>query len=103
MISYKPILLIMSTYTAVRQSLYRPRAVGALCKANGLKRLVCVARQRLFATAAVDDSALPLNGYRVLDMTRVLAGVSGRVRICKLVIDKSGAAILYSNTWRSRV
>lgn len=31
---------------------------------------------RGLATVAVDDSKLPLKGYRVLDMTRVLAGVS---------------------------
>ena len=33
-------------------------------------------RVRGFATAAKDDGKLPLKGYKVLDMTRVLAGVS---------------------------
>lgn len=33
--------------------------------------------KRFMATAEVsDDSKLPLKGYRILDMTRVLAGVS---------------------------
>ena len=31
---------------------------------------------RGLATAARDDGKLPLKGYKVLDMTRVLAGVS---------------------------
>lgn len=31
---------------------------------------------RGLATAAKDDGKLPLKGYKVLDMTRVLAGVS---------------------------
>jgi hypothetical protein len=33
-------------------------------------------RRRGLASAAVDDGLLPLKGIRVLDMTRVLAGVS---------------------------
>ena len=31
---------------------------------------------RGLATAAKDDGKLPLKGYKILDMTRVLAGVS---------------------------
>jgi hypothetical protein len=32
-------------------------------------------RTRWLSTEAADDNVLPLKGYRVLDMTRVLAGV----------------------------
>ena len=59
-----------------------------------------------FATAAVttaDSATLPLAGIRVLDMTRVLAGVCVARKIicvCSLTIRK---AILHSNTWRPRV
>ena len=41
------------------------------------------ASSRSFASIAQDDSKLPLKGYKVLDMTRVLAGVS-TVRIKSL-------------------
>lgn len=39
--------------------------------ANGSRRLA----RRCMATAAMDSSTLPLAGVRILDMTRVLAGV----------------------------
>ena len=58
------------------------------------------------ATAAVttaDSATLPLAGIRVLDMTRVLAGVCvarKNIWVCPLTIRK---AILHANTWRPRV
>ena len=94
----------MSTYTAMVQSFYRPRAVTVLSRVNGLGRArSSILTQRRFATATVDDSALPLNGYRVLDMTRVLAGVSWRPSRCHNITNKGGVAVLYANTWRSWV
>lgn len=45
------------------------------------------ASRRGLATAAVDDTSLPLKGYRVLDMTRVLAGV-GQYLQCLLTVFK---------------
>jgi hypothetical protein len=55
-------------------------SLGVLCRRNAFaaaskSRMRSVARRTL-ATAAADDGALPLKGIRVLDMTRVLAGVS---------------------------
>ena len=56
-----------------------------------------------FATAAVppaNSATLPLAGIRVLDITRVLAGVCvahKNIYVCSLTIRK---AILHANTWR---
>lgn len=61
--------------------------VGARARAHGAPRLVARAvgrpagprlRNYSMATGA-SSSTLPLEGYRVLDMTRVLAGVSAAV------------------------
>lgn len=42
---------------------------------------------RRYSAAAVSGAPLPLEGYRVLDMTRVLAGVSWRLtRVCTACI-----------------
>ena len=59
-------------------------------------------RHRQFANIA-DEVALPLKGYKVLDMTRVLAGVS-LLRPLKLCgYSFCFIAILHSNTGRPRV
>lgn len=50
-------------------------AVGAVPKANGLKSGFRAIRRRGMAGATSHDMTLPLKGYKVLDMTRVLAGV----------------------------
>jgi hypothetical protein len=47
------------------------RNVCSIYCSNGFRRSSC----RRLATAAVDSEKLPLAGIRVLDMTRVLAGV----------------------------
>jgi hypothetical protein len=54
------------------------------------------------ADVANHDMTLPLKGIKVLDMTRVLAGVSLVLRReLKNLTDL--IAILYPNTWRSGV
>jgi hypothetical protein len=78
----------MPPYTAIVQPLCKPRAITVLSRVNGLGRARSIPKQRQFATAAVDDSTLPLKGYRVLDMTRVLAGVSWRPGRCGIITDK---------------
>jgi succinate--hydroxymethylglutarate CoA-transferase len=40
-----------------------------------MRSAICSVRRRGFAEAAADGMTLPLKGYKVLDMTRVLAGV----------------------------
>jgi hypothetical protein len=61
---------------------------------------------RRLATAAAsgDASNLPLAGIKVLDMTRVLAGVSFEPRVL-FFFERilNSAAILYTNTGRSWV
>jgi hypothetical protein len=99
----RSLAFFMSTPTTMIRPLCRHRAITVLSRVNGLERACSIPRQRQFATAVVDDSTLPLKGYRVLDMTRVLAGVSWRPGRCGGVTNKLGAAILYSNTWRSWV
>jgi hypothetical protein len=60
-------------------------------------------RRTIASTAATGDASnLPLAGIKVLDMTRVLAGVSGNIHIESNETD-SHRAILYSNIGRSRV
>jgi hypothetical protein len=58
-------------------------SLGAVCRRNVFAaasksriRSACASRRTLATAAATDDGALPLKGIRVLDMTRVLAGVS---------------------------
>jgi succinate--hydroxymethylglutarate CoA-transferase len=65
----------MSTYIPAFQSLYRPKTVRALSKVNGFAGARNGSKRRNFATVAIEDGSLPLKGYRLLDMTRVLAGV----------------------------
>lgn len=57
----------------------------------------------MLATAAADDGALPLKGLRVLDMTRVLAGVRCRDICCRRPTADGSAALLHTNPRRSRV
>lgn len=60
------------------------RASGAsrpFQRPNGGSSVVCAIRRRTFADASVDDMALPLKGYRILDMTRVLAGVRTHLQL----------------------
>jgi succinate--hydroxymethylglutarate CoA-transferase len=51
------------------------RASRAIAHSNVSPSAFCNIRRRCFADVAADDMALPLKGYKVLDMTRVLAGV----------------------------
>jgi hypothetical protein len=52
------------------------RAVRALGrKGSAIESYRSSGRRRFATTAAVDNDRLPLSGIRVLDMTRVLAGV----------------------------
>jgi hypothetical protein len=57
------------------RSLYRERLSASVSRLIVSRWTREVAKRRNYTTAAL-DSALPLKGYRVLDMTRVLAGVS---------------------------
>jgi hypothetical protein len=49
------------------------RRAGPSLSSNGFKR---AARSRGFGTVVPTPDTLPLSGVRVLDMTRILAGVS---------------------------
>ena len=51
------------------------RASRAFAHSNGVRQALRNVRRRGFADVAADDMTLPLKGYKVLDMTRVLAGV----------------------------
>jgi len=79
------------------------RASRTTVKRNGTGTTSNASRRRCFSDVAY-DATLPLKGIKVLDMTRVLAGVS----LCttmRLAIGYANRrkAILYSNTGRSRV
>lgn len=75
------------------------RATRSLLSSNGTRYSSRRVQCRRFASVAQDDSKLPLKGYKVLDMTRVLAGVSDVVhRLSLRLIDF--AAILYTNFGR---
>lgn len=50
------------------------RASRTIARSNGWCSTICGIQQRSFA-AAGNDGTLPLKGFKVLDMTRVLAGV----------------------------
>ena len=51
------------------------RSVLRLCRPSTSLNGLAIARSRAFATTAPGAGTLPLAGIRVLDMTRVLAGV----------------------------
>ena len=72
----------------------------AVLPTNGSRSAFCRIRRRGFADVAGNDMTLPLKGYKVLDMTRVLAGVSFfkksmkyANRKCSLIVRK------YLETW----
>lgn len=52
-----------------------PRASKIISKSNGVGSVVYGAGRRGMADVANSDMTLPLKGIKVLDMTRVLAGV----------------------------
>jgi hypothetical protein len=51
------------------------RASRAVSSFNGTRPAIFSFQRRGFADVTTDDMTLPLKGYKVLDMTRVLAGV----------------------------
>lgn len=66
----------MSLRAASASALRAPRG-RQTCLMPLLRRFSCTARRGMATTSAAEaPGSLPLEGYRVLDMTRVLAGVS---------------------------
>lgn len=63
-----------------------------------LRRFVRIAQiaPRRYSTAA---DTLPLEGIRVLDMTRVLAGVSRYLSNAIELVNNCSKAVLYTNPW----
>jgi hypothetical protein len=86
--SFSPQLVLRASRRAIRR--------------NGFRSGSCSIRRRYFADVA-DSMALPLKGYKVLDMTRVLAGVSNPNTAGCLRTYLYSLAILYADTGGSRV
>ena len=79
---------------AIAMSLFRPLwALPACRRACSRPNGAVLSSDRNFATAATDSSVLPLAGIRVLDMTRVLAGVC----TIQLLVTWSQILILYNS------
>ena len=98
-----PLPILCPVYRAMqsqRSLLALTKYAGHLRRLNGSR----ATRYRGMATeAAMLDPKLPLAGIRVLDMTRVLAGVRGILPALEPNTADLSAAILYTNPWRPRV
>jgi succinate---hydroxymethylglutarate CoA-transferase len=57
------------------------RASRAVSHPNGRRSTIYSVWRRSFADFAAGDMTLPLKGYKVLDMTRVLAGVRSPLNV----------------------
>ena len=66
----------MSLRSGLIGPIRRRTTINALSNLHNLRCIRNVSPLRGFAAVTTDDNELPLKGYRVLDMTRVLAGVS---------------------------
>lgn len=79
------------------------QAIVARRPTSALRRAAPLWRRNY--SSAIPDT-LPLAGFKVLDMTRVLAGVSGNLLFSQSMArhaDLFCIAILYTNTGRFRV
>ncbi|KAF4629260.1 hypothetical protein G7Y89_g8884 [Cudoniella acicularis] len=71
-------------------------ASRVIIRANGPASILGAVRRRGFADVAADDMSLPLKGFKVLDMTRVLAGVNRNKKSLGLSFQhKSGVEVLH--------
>jgi hypothetical protein len=90
---------IMATSLCTRSFV---RATRSISRSNGAHSGLCSVRRRGFTEVAADDMTLPLTGYKVLDLTRVLAGVC-YLLLLHYIYTNSTIAILHANPRRSRV
>ena len=92
-------LALMHVMMSLASSRTVAGALRSITRFNGADHARSGVKSRAFATSASSDGTLPLKGFKVLDMTRVLAGVRSCISLASVRVDHF-VAILHTDTRR---
>jgi hypothetical protein len=100
-----PLLLCFDAMLKPRSLVAPARSLRCVARAAALSSTPSTFARRSYSTPAGPGGSLPLEGYRVLDMTRVLAGVCSITYAAPfgILLLTWHAALLHSDPWRPGV